>query len=254
MFIYICHNQKNINLFFFNRFQEIVPLSAGNVLVIEDNEPAAKWLGLINQALNKPNRDSVYSDSGENINSKIVLNNMNNNKYSNYKSNTCSSTGLHFFQKPSLKVLSKSLRADSRLLKSCNCPDEDFALPELRPRRLRKLRVDHDHDRDPVSKLNSDSKPRYGSCGDEFFAIAEIPSSPSSPTNKCYRLIASKQMVGIFLSVWARSDLIPHIAHLRVSSVGRGIMGCLGNKVHIKQFHISKHILVLVIALVFFSS
>ncbi|XP_039009701.1 type I inositol polyphosphate 5-phosphatase 5-like [Hibiscus syriacus] len=34
-------------------FQEIVPLNAGNVLVIEDNEPAAKWLVLTNQVLNK---------------------------------------------------------------------------------------------------------------------------------------------------------------------------------------------------------
>lgn len=197
--------------------------------MIEDNEPAAKWLALINQALNKPNHDSVYSDSGSDIGSKIVLNNM-NNKYSN-KPNTCTtSAALHFFQKPSLKVLSKSLRADSRLLKACNCPStRDFPSPERRPRRLRKLLVDHEND--PMSKLDSESGPRYGSCVDEFFAMAEIPSSPSSPTNKCYRLIASKQMVGLFLSVWARSDLIPHIGHLRVSSVGRGIMGCLGNKV-----------------------
>ncbi|KAJ6892712.1 type I inositol polyphosphate 5-phosphatase 10-like isoform X2 [Populus alba x Populus x berolinensis] len=34
-------------------FQEIVPLNAGNVLVAEDNEPAAKWLALINQSLNR---------------------------------------------------------------------------------------------------------------------------------------------------------------------------------------------------------
>ncbi|KAF4370560.1 hypothetical protein F8388_020146 [Cannabis sativa] len=216
-------------------FQEIVPLSAGNVLVIEDSEPAAKWLSLINQALNKPNHDSVYSDSGTNINSKIVLNNM-NNKYSNNKPNN-SNTGLHFFQKPSLKVLSKSLRADSRLLKSCNCPEDgEFSLsPERQPRRRLRKRLFHDDHRDRVStKSESESGPcpSYGSCVDEFFAIAEIPSSPlsSSPANKSYRLIASKQMVGLFLSVWARSDLIPHIAHLRISSVGRGIMGCLGNK------------------------
>ncbi|KAM6563782.1 hypothetical protein CsatB_023780 [Cannabis sativa] len=219
----------------FYKFQEIVPLSAGNVLVIEDSEPAAKWLSLINQALNKPNHDSVYSDSGTNINSKIVLNNM-NNKYSNNKPNN-SNTGLHFFQKPSLKVLSKSLRADSRLLKSCNCPEDgEFSLsPERQPRRRLRKRLFHDDHRDRVStKSESESGPcpSYGSCVDEFFAIAEIPSSPLSPSpaNKSYRLIASKQMVGLFLSVWARSDLIPHIAHLRISSVGRGIMGCLGNK------------------------
>jgi hypothetical protein len=38
-------------------------------------------------------------------------------------------------------------------------------------------------------------------------------------------------MVGIFLSVWVRKELVPHIGHLRVDSVGRGIMGLLGNKV-----------------------
>ncbi|EXB39750.1 Type I inositol-1,4,5-trisphosphate 5-phosphatase CVP2 [Morus notabilis] len=213
-------------------FQEIVPLNAGNVLVIEDNEPAAKWLALINQALNKPTRnDSIYSDS-RNCNNNIIGSNyvLHNNNLKDSKSTAGSA--LHFFQKPSLKVLSRSLRADSRLLKACNCP-EDFPSQE-RPRRLRKL-IEY-----PVSELevsgisDAHQSPRYGSCVDvdEFFAIAEIPSSDDlpSPTDKCYRLITSKQMVGLFLSVWARSDLIPHIGHLRVSSVGRGIMGCLGNK------------------------
>ncbi|GMN33702.1 hypothetical protein TIFTF001_004288 [Ficus carica] len=203
-------------------FQEIVPLNAGNVLVIEDNEPAANWLALINQALNKPRHDSVYSDSRKKNNKNIgsnVLNNI-NNKYS-----TAGST-LNFFQKPSLKVLSRSLRADGRLLKSCNCHD-DFSSQE-RPRRLRKLI-------DPMIELDTESdsyqSPRYASCADDFFAIAEIASSDlPTTTDKCYRLIASKQMVGLFLSVWARSDLIPHIGHLRVSSVGRGMMGWLGNK------------------------
>ncbi|XP_047979699.1 type I inositol polyphosphate 5-phosphatase 8-like isoform X2 [Salvia hispanica] len=45
-----------------------------------------------------------------------------------------------------------------------------------------------------------------------------------------YCLAASKQMVGIFLCVWVRSDLLHHITSLQVSCVGRGIMGYLGNK------------------------
>lgn len=63
---------------------------------------------------------------------------------------------------------------------------------------------------------------------DEFLAIAEIPDPPSTIS---YRLVASKQMVGIFLSIWARKELVQHIGHLRISSMGRGIMGYLGNKV-----------------------
>lgn len=46
-----------------------------------------------------------------------------------------------------------------------------------------------------------------------------------------YRLAASKQMVGIFLCVWVRADLLPCVTDLRVSCVGRGIMGYMGNKV-----------------------
>ncbi|XP_034584974.1 type I inositol polyphosphate 5-phosphatase 8 [Setaria viridis] len=45
-----------------------------------------------------------------------------------------------------------------------------------------------------------------------------------------YRLAASKQMVGIFLCVWVRADLLPCVTGLRVSCVGRGIMGYMGNK------------------------
>lgn len=37
-------------------------------------------------------------------------------------------------------------------------------------------------------------------------------------------------MVGIFTSVWTRSNLRPYIHHLNVSCVGSGIMGYLGNK------------------------
>ncbi|KAG0543612.1 hypothetical protein BDA96_02G204100 [Sorghum bicolor] len=45
-----------------------------------------------------------------------------------------------------------------------------------------------------------------------------------------FRCIRSKQMVGIFTSVWVRSNLRPLIHHLDVSCIGSGIMGCLGNK------------------------
>ncbi|KAF2288735.1 hypothetical protein GH714_011859 [Hevea brasiliensis] len=55
-------------------------------------------------------------------------------------------------------------------------------------------------------------------------------SEEGSPSPPCYCLAASKQMVGIFLCVWVRLDLYKHISNLKVSCVGRGIMGYLGNK------------------------
>lgn len=46
-----------------------------------------------------------------------------------------------------------------------------------------------------------------------------------------FQCIISRQMVGMFITIWARCDLYQTIRHLSVSSVGCGIMGYLGNKV-----------------------
>lgn len=46
-----------------------------------------------------------------------------------------------------------------------------------------------------------------------------------------YVRIVSKQMVGVFLSVWVRRSLRKHIQNLNVDTVGVGVMGFIGNKV-----------------------
>ncbi|XP_047332815.1 type IV inositol polyphosphate 5-phosphatase 7-like [Impatiens glandulifera] len=52
----------------------------------------------------------------------------------------------------------------------------------------------------------------------------------SVPRQSRYCLVASKQMVGIFITVWVKSDLREHVSNMKVSCVGRGLMGYLGNK------------------------
>ncbi|CAL9106255.1 unnamed protein product [Musa textilis] len=173
-------------------FQEIVPLNAGNVLVMEDNEPAAKWLALISQALNEP-RDEV-DDSNVSV----------------YYKESRSTSGL-FSQKSSFKVLSKNYSVDNPLVKTCNCEVEACGVR----RRTRK----------PGEFVDSG-----GSASDEECYSMSHHGSYEVRNNGKYCLIASKQMVGIFLAVWVRSELVQHIGHLRMASVGRGIMGCLGNK------------------------
>ncbi|URE30903.1 endonuclease exonuclease phosphatase family domain containing protein [Musa troglodytarum] len=178
-------------------FQEIVPLNAGNVLVIEDNEPAAKWLALISQAINKPGKyspeDSDSSNDGK------------------HGKDSKSTSGLLFFQRPSLKVLSRNYRMDGALVKTCNCTSEPSCI-RRRTRQLREFMT-----RDESSSSDEDSATPQ-------FACSEAKS------NMNYCLVASKQMVGIFLSVWVRRELVQHVGHLRVATIGRGIMGCLGNK------------------------
>ena len=50
-----------------------------------------------------------------------------------------------------------------------------------------------------------------------------------------YVRIVSKQMVGIYISVWVRKKLRRHITYLKVSPVGVGLMGYMGNKVLFKS-------------------
>ncbi|KAG8377273.1 hypothetical protein BUALT_Bualt08G0012200 [Buddleja alternifolia] len=45
-----------------------------------------------------------------------------------------------------------------------------------------------------------------------------------------YVRIVSKQMVGIFITIWVRRNLRRHIQNLNVSTVGVGVMGYIGNK------------------------
>ncbi|KAI3734149.1 hypothetical protein L6452_13612 [Arctium lappa] len=55
-------------------------------------------------------------------------------------------------------------------------------------------------------------------------------NTESSDFRHDFRCLMSKQMVGLLISVWVRSDLHPFIRNPNVSCVGCGIMGCLGNK------------------------
>nr|XP_019708711.1 type I inositol polyphosphate 5-phosphatase 10 isoform X3 [Elaeis guineensis] len=190
-------------------FQEIVPLNAGNVLVIEDNEPAAKWLGLINQALNRSTADTDVPSPYTNSSQASSLN-------ASVSRDLKNSSDSSFFQKQSLKCGSKTFNiVQGRHLKTCNCPSE----------------VARTYNRDscfscPLAYISDDD-----SSDEEEEGTSSFSGAVSVRDNQHrYSLIASKQMVGIFVTIWVRRELVQHIGHLRLSCVGRGIMRYLGNK------------------------
>ncbi|XP_072953878.1 type I inositol polyphosphate 5-phosphatase 10-like isoform X1 [Typha angustifolia] len=203
-------------------FQEIVPLNAGNVLVIEDNEPAARWLTLISRALNGP----TEADADTFSYSSCPCANSDSSQDFSFNSSTLNhsktASGSIIFQKSSLKVISKAFRtSQGRRLKTCNCPaevtkksyrDSCFRCPQPYP-------------------SESDSSEEEDEESSSSFTVADEVSAVSTTGDKLrYNLIACKKMVGIFLTVWVRRELLQNIGHLRLSSVGRGIMGYLGNK------------------------
>lgn len=168
-------------------------MNAGNVLVIEDNEPAAKWLALVNQSLNKP--------------SKLV------------PKRTSSVGGSLFFAKPSLRKISKPFRSESkRRLKSCNCTAE----------------LERRHGKDLCCPLQL---PNTGEVDVSSEDEEEGPNGFDILNSQMkYSLVASKQMVGIFVTIWMRTELVQYVSHMRICCISRGIMGCLGNKVVLKLF------------------
>lgn len=113
--------------------------------------------------------------------------------------------------------------------------------------------LNNDNDDDNVGLSHRDSSPKSRVSfsdllslenelgGEDFRRLLNLNNSTMCSSGECspssafwtqprYRLAASKQMVGIFLCVWVRSELCPHVTNLKVSCVGRGIMGYLGNK------------------------
>lgn len=58
---------------------------------------------------------------------------------------------------------------------------------------------------------------------------SEIIKDNGKPLTKYVRIV-SKQMVGIYVSIWVRKRLRRHINNLEVSPVGVGLMGYMGNK------------------------
>ncbi|CAL4953962.1 unnamed protein product [Urochloa decumbens] len=211
-------------------FQEIVPLNAGNVLVIEDNEPAARWLVLINQALNRPaeiDANVFQHEPSPSVDSSSSR--ASSSLDTSFSDLSKTASGATIFQKSLLKAISKSFMPVRRKqLKACNCPVE-VTKTSYRDACFRCPKAYADEtdssEEDEEEEAKDKEKPRdsYGS------VIDGITSAPATRDLK-YNLIACKQMVGIFVTVWVKKELVQHIGHLRKSCIGRGILGCLGNK------------------------
>ncbi|KAM3333260.1 hypothetical protein ACQJBY_028394 [Aegilops geniculata] len=206
-------------------FQEIVPLNAGNVLVIEDNEPAARWLVLINQALNRPadNDTNVFqhptSPSVDSSSSRAS-----SSLDTSFSELTKTASGTTIFQKSSLKAIRKPFMPMQRKrLKACNCPAE-MIKSSYRDACFRRPKK---HADETDSSGEEEKENTRDSCGS---VLSEVTSAPTARDKLKYNLIVCKQMVGIFVTVWVKKELVQHIGHLRTSCIGRGILGCLGNK------------------------
>ncbi|XP_024456703.1 type I inositol polyphosphate 5-phosphatase 4 isoform X1 [Populus trichocarpa] len=206
-------------------FQEIVPLNAGNVLGTEDNGPGKKWLALIRKTLNSLPGTSWGYHTPSPVSDPIVELDADFEGSTRQKASS-------FFHRRSFQSLSRSMRMDG-----------DMVIPQ--PKLDRRFSV---CDRVIFGNRPSDYDPNYqwGSSDDENGPGDSPLATQHSPIDYSgslsmedrdrqtgqsrYCLVACKQMVGVFLTVWVKSDLRDDVRNLKVSCVGRGLMGYLGNK------------------------
>ncbi|KAJ1294292.1 hypothetical protein BS78_01G135000 [Paspalum vaginatum] len=203
-------------------FQEIVPLNAGNVLLTEDNGPAKKWVSLVRKTLNNLDQQGsgVYNyHTPSPAPDPIVELNVDFERSSRRQRNSS------FFHRRSFQSFNRSSRID--MMDPHSLVDRRFSVCDRISFGSRPSDVD--------------TSMRCGGSSDDENIDEESPSGIFFPPMPCgygappctdsrYCLVASKQMVGIFLMVWVRTDIREHVKNLKVSCVGRGLMGYLGNK------------------------
>ncbi|WVZ60016.1 hypothetical protein U9M48_010089 [Paspalum notatum var. saurae] len=203
-------------------FQEIVPLNAGNVLLTEDNGPAKKWVSLVRKTLNNLDQQGsgVYNyHTPSPAPDPIVELNVDFERSSRRQRNSS------FFHRRSFQSFNRSSRID--MMDPHSLVDRRFSVCDRISFGSRPSDVD--------------TSMRCGGSSDDENIDEESPSGIFFPPMPCgygaplctysrYCLVASKQMVGIFLMVWVRSDIRENVKNLKVSCVGRGLMGYLGNK------------------------
>ncbi|KAJ6831526.1 putative type IV inositol polyphosphate 5-phosphatase 7 isoform X3 [Iris pallida] len=214
-------------------FQEIVPLNAGNVLGTEDNAPARKWVSLIRKTLN--NLPGAIGNASYHTPSPVPDPIVEIDD--DFEGSSTRQRNSSFFHRRSFQSLSRSMRMDGDMMMMMPQPQLD-----------RRFSV---CDRVTFGSRPSDCDPnfRWGGSSDDENVVGYSPNTGFSPIssygygvpsameerdrpagNSRYCLVASKQMVGIFLTVWVRSEIRDDVKNMKVSCVGRGLMGYLGNK------------------------
>ncbi|KAL8530566.1 hypothetical protein ACS0TY_007556 [Phlomoides rotata] len=204
-------------------FQEIVPLNAGNVLGTEDNGPARKWLALIRKTLNSIPGSSTSCRTPSPVPDPIV------ELDDDFEGSNRDRSASSFFHRRSFQSLSRSMRM----------VENDISIPQPRLDRRFSVcdRVMYGHRPsdyyDPNGRWDVTSDDEYDPSDSHYTyysTSAPFEDRDRVPTQSRYCLVASKQMVGIFLTVWIKRDLRDAVRNLKVSCVGRGLMGYLGNK------------------------
>lgn len=224
-------------------FQEVVPLNAGNVLGAESSKPIPKWEANIRRTLNR----TLESETMHKCYSAPPSPLLRTSSASDVLAAEVDANALNITSKESVGITPQALSFSSKLRRvfSSSARVGFDWVENLASNDGGMKRVYYSYGdlasilmNPPVRPEVLDTDVSDGSYEELYDSSAEMPQEQCDNTDikedtksrPRYVRIVSKQMVGIYVSVWVRRRLRRHITNLKVSSVGIGIMGYMGNK------------------------
>ncbi|XP_076926782.1 type I inositol polyphosphate 5-phosphatase 2-like isoform X3 [Bidens hawaiensis] len=231
-------------------FQEVVPLSAVNVLGAETRRPILKWESIIRKALNKTS-ERVAIHKSYSAPTSPILNS--NGSLGPTKISVPETKVINMLNWPekALDVTPKVLSSGAKLRRVLSLSNSarvssDWLAPQDVGGGLKRVHhssgdlgllwAEHQERTDTVDSLDDVAEQVLEEEDDFFEDPIEMEDEKSAfldgqeKSTHRYVRIVSKQMVGIYISVWVRKRLRRHINNLKVSPVGVGLMGYMGNK------------------------
>lgn len=250
-------------------FQEVVPLNAGNVLGAETRRPIRKWESIIRRTLNQSSEPEsmhrcysaptspvlrtspaadIISDEIDDPSFEILGNKLRLKRIYGIDVDSRLDWPEQPLDTPS-QVLSSSFKL-RRVFSSSGRVGSDWMENSLVNVASNGMKRSH-HSSGNLGLIWMDKKDSLenldsvSDVSDQFSEEEEDDLFPEAPEmlnerelskdglKSCrkYVRIVSKQMVGIYVSVWVRRRLRRYINNLKVSPVGVGLMGYMGNKV-----------------------
>ncbi|KQK03059.1 type IV inositol polyphosphate 5-phosphatase 3 isoform X3 [Brachypodium distachyon] len=224
-------------------FQEVVPLNAGNVFGAEDAGPAMAWEELIRDTLTqagprpRPRYRSQPATPARSFDAAELL------FHGVAGNDTEDEEEEEEFGFPVLRAEEEDYVAVTPRKVGAMADDpEDGDREEQRQRALVKTlsKTDRIGLAWPEPPLDLLAKQHALATADDPAAMADPEDRDLGNCDKTKKTkgggrspfvrIVSKQMVGIFLTVWVRRELRKCVHNLKVSTVGVGAMGYIGNK------------------------
>ncbi|KAJ9556071.1 hypothetical protein OSB04_010685 [Centaurea solstitialis] len=222
-------------------FQEVVPLNAGNVLGAETRTPICKWEAIIRKSLNKslepttlpksytvptsPLSHNIPNPKSEETNPMIGIKRFDDLDWPEYALDV----------KHNGKNLRRVLSNSDRVRNDWFTNPVDSRVGDLGG--LRRARHSLGDLGSPWTTAQPERTNVVGSLYDVSEQVVEeddVEHENASAENggkSCrYVRIMSKQMVGIYISIWVRKRLRRHINNVKVSTVGIGLLHYMGNK------------------------